>query len=500
MVSGLVVSLIAAFQASLAVLLVIFYGAIAVWMKLLDSPSAKMFSKVSVKIFLPALEFSKIGRQLHAGQGHRYNVILVWACVTHSVLFLIGAASHYLLGMPDWITATIMFNNTTSYPLLLIQALDQTGLLDTLITTGRGTDDDPIEQAKSYFLVYSVLSSCLTFAIGPRLMDTELAHEQPQDEDLLAALEQLQQEGDEEEASETVVTNGLLSPNEHTSLLSPVLRRPSAISQRSTSFFPSRRESASLPVRDPIVYDRRPSLVSRRQWFELSDRVRWWLLFFYDFLNAPLLGAVAGAIVGLSPTLHRWFFNQTVNGGIFTAWLTASLENVGVLFVSLPVVGAGVSLYTAMQKTQKDIKGKGKEIQGTPYLTTLFVLVVRLVMAPILSTGAIYYLAKNTTWIGQDPILWFSMMFMPVGPSAVKLITMVEVSDASEEDQHKVAKLLAVSTTSSKPSQSTDISFLADIVYHLSSVGICGCWEFTGVRSSHALSCTTCRRRKGDQG
>ncbi|PQE32571.1 membrane transporter protein [Rutstroemia sp. NJR-2017a WRK4] len=447
MASGLLVSLIAAFQASLAVLLVIFYGALAVWMKLLDSPSAKMFSKVSLKIFLPALEFVKIGKQLHAGQGHRYNVILIWGCVTHTILFLIGAASHYLLGMPDWITATIMFNNTTSYPLLLIQALDQTGLLDTLITTGRGTDDDPIEQAKSYFLVYSVLSSCLTFAIGPRLMDTELPHEQPQDEDLLAALEQLEQEGDEEEAPDALVTHGLVSPNEHTSLLSPVFRRPSAISQRSTSFFPSRRESAALPVRDPIVYDRRPSLVSRGRWFGLSDRVRWWLLFFYDFLNAPLLGAIAGAIVGLSPTLHRWFFNQTVDGGIFTAWLTASLENVGVLFVSLPVVGAGVSLYTAMQKTQKDIKGKGKAIQGTPYLTTLFVLVVRLVVAPIVSTGAIYYLAKNTTWIGQDPILWFSMMFMPVGPSAVKLITMVEVSDASEEDQHKVAKLLAISYT-----------------------------------------------------
>ncbi|KAM3084028.1 hypothetical protein ACMFMG_001865 [Clarireedia jacksonii] len=448
MASGLVVSLIAAFQASLAVLLVIFYGAIAVWMKLLDSPSAKMFSKVSVKIFLPALEFAKIGRQLHAGGGHRYNIIMIWACVTHSVLFLIGAASHYLLGMPDWITATIMFNNTTSYPLLLIQALDQTGLLDTLITTGRGTDDDPIEQAKSYFLVYSVLSSCLTFAIGPRLMDTELAHEPPQDEDLLSTLDHLQQEGDEE-ASETVVTNGLLSPNEHTGLLSPVFRRPSAISGRSTSFFPSRRGSSSRTVRDPIVYDRRPSsLVSRKQWFSLSDRVRWWLLFFYDFLNAPLLGAIAGAIVGLSPTLHRWFFNQTVNGGIFTAWLTASLENVGILFVSLPVVGAGVSLYTAMQKTQKDtIKGKGKEIPGTPYLTTLFVLIVRLVIAPIFSTGTIYYLATHTTWIGRDPILWFSMMFMPVGPSAVKLITMVEVSDASEADQHKIAKLLAISYT-----------------------------------------------------
>jgi len=35
---------------------------------------------------------------------------------------------------------------------------------------------------------------------------------------------------------------------------------------------------------------------------------------------------------------------------------------------------------------------------------------------------------------------------MPCGPPAMKLITMIEVSDASEEDEHKIAKLLTVSS------------------------------------------------------
>ncbi|ESZ97983.1 hypothetical protein SBOR_1654 [Sclerotinia borealis F-4128] len=442
MASGLTTSLVAAFQASMAVLLVIFYGALAVYLKLLDSKSAKMMSKISVKFFLPALEFVKIGRELHAGGGHRYNVILVWACLTHTISFLLGAAAHFIFGMPDWITATIMFNNTTSYPLMLIQALDQTGLLNPLLLEDGGTGYNPVEQAKSYFLVYSVLSSCLTFAVGPRMMDTEFAIDPPEEEDLLSALAQVQQdrEGESEEESD-----GMHFATEHTNLLSP--RHRSAISSKSTSFFPSRRASTAPSMRDTnraIVYERRPSVVSRRRWFELSDRFRWWVLFFYDFLNAPLLGAVAGAIVGLSPVLHRAFFNETVDGGIFTAWLTASLENIGILFVSLPVVGAGVSLYSAVTKTSE--KGKGKQAAaGTPWFMTLYVLAVRFAIWPVISTGIIYYLAKNTNWVGEDPMLWFSMMFMPLGPSAVKLITMVEVSDASEEDQHKIAKLLAIS-------------------------------------------------------
>lgn len=442
MASSLAVSLVAAFQASMAVLLVIFYGALAVYMKLLDSQSAKMMSKISVKFFLPALEFVKIGRELHAGGGHRYNVILVWACLTHLISFLFGAGAHYIFGMPDWITATIMFNNTTSYPLMLIQALDQTGLLNPLILEDGGTGDNPVEQAKSYFLVYSVLSSCLTFAIGPRMMDTEFAIDPPEEEDLLSALAQVQQDREGESDGDS---EGLHFPTEHTNLLSP--RHRSTLSGRSSSFYPSRRASMIPSKRDtnrPIVYERRPSsLISRRRWFELSDRVRWWLLFFYDFLNAPLLGAVAGAIVGLSPILHRAFFNETVDGGIFTAWLTASLENIGILFVSLPVVGAGVSLYSAVTKSSE--KGKGKAPTFTPWFTTLYVLLVRFAIWPVISTGIIYYLAKNTNWVGEDPMLWFSMMFMPLGPPAVKLITMVEVSDACEEDQHKIAKLLAVS-------------------------------------------------------
>ena len=40
---------------------------------------------------------------------------------------------------------------------------------------------------------------------------------------------------------------------------------------------------------------------------------------------------------------------------------------------------------------------------------------------------------------------WFAMMLMPTGPPAMKLIAMVEVSNADEEGERKMAKLLTVS-------------------------------------------------------
>lgn len=78
--------------------------------------------------------------------------------------------------MPDWVTVGLKFNNTASYPLLLIGALRQTGILKALARDGEPLDA-AIERANAYFLVLLTVSSCLTFAVGPRLIDAEHAPE-----------------------------------------------------------------------------------------------------------------------------------------------------------------------------------------------------------------------------------------------------------------------------------------------------------------------------------
>jgi auxin efflux carrier family protein len=465
--AGLIPSFIAAIQASLSVLLVISYGAIAAHMKLLDPSSSKSISKICVRMFLPALLLTQIGSELHSGSAHRYGIVLLWAIICHLVSFLIGIAAHFFLGMPDWITAAIMFNNTTSYPLLLVQSLDQTGILGDLVTGDESTRQ-AIERAKSYFLVFATVSSCLTFAVGPRLIDSEHAPDPPSDK------EELEEEDEDGNGIGRDEENGdaddELSPaDEHTGLLFERARHASVASM---SFFPSRRQSIA-PV---IAYDRRPSVIARKKWVRLGDRTKWWLLFLFDFLNAPLLGAVLGAVIGLVPALHVAFFSDTEDGGIFTAWLTESFKNIGSLFVPLPVVVAGVSLYVSTRK----IKGEGSR-SGTPWLTTLFVLVVRFAIWPVISIGVIYLLAKKTNSLGDDPMLWFTLMLMPTGPPAMKLITMVEVSNADEEDEDKIAKLLTVSFSS--PSCIFEAHNL-DIVHHLAGARIYCCGQFARQCSS----------------
>ena len=108
----------------------------------------------------------------------------------------------------------------------------------------------------------------------------------------------------------------------------------------------------------------------------------------------------------------------------------------------LPVVIAGVSLYTSHQKA-KSQDAESRQASKTPWVATLFILAVRFVLWPVISIAIIYVLSKRHV-LGDDPILWFTLGIMPTGPSAMKLITMVQISDAGDEEEHKIAKLLTV--------------------------------------------------------
>ncbi|KAF1950456.1 hypothetical protein CC80DRAFT_227280 [Byssothecium circinans] len=444
MASGLLPSFVAAVQASLSVLLVISYGGIAAHLGLLDSKNGKAISKICVKMFLPALLLVKLGSEMHPSSAHRYLVILLWAFIAHFVSFLIGISAHFLLGMPDWITCAIMFNNTTSYPLLLIQSLEETGILRALGGEEESTRD-MIERAKSYFLVFSTVSSCLTFAVGPRLIDPEHACDS-EDEDRTSTSDGTADSQDGEAQRGDGIGN--LSSrrardilDERTSLLpSGSSHRYSARHQSVTgiTFFPSKPKFTTVR--------RRPYYIPLPKWSSFSARTQWWSLFFYDFLNAPLLGAILGAIIGLATPLHVAFFGSTYDGGVFTAWLTESWKNVGQLFVPLPLIVAGISLYTSYLESQKPSPSSG-QAPRTPVLTTLFILVVRFVIWPLVSVAAIYLVIKNgkNRILGDDPMLWFTMMLMPTGPPAMKLITMIQVSDAGDDDERAIAKILTIS-------------------------------------------------------
>jgi auxin efflux carrier family protein len=119
--------------------------------------------------------------------------------------------------------------------------------------------------------------------------------------------------------------------------------------------------------------------------------------------------------------------------------LTSSLSNIGQLFVSLYVVVVGVSLGAALRKMKC-----GEAFSSIPWIPSLLMLVVRFMIWPVISISVTWTIATKTSLLGGDPILWFTMMLMPTGPTAVKLVTMADCNNADEEEKMSISKFLVV--------------------------------------------------------
>ncbi|MCJ1314205.1 hypothetical protein MMC25_007885 [Agyrium rufum] len=416
----LITSFIGAVSASISVLLTIVYGVIAAQFELLDGDSAKAISKVCVKLFLPALLISNVGNELHLDTATRYVPILIWAISYALLSFAIGAVTTRMFKLPRWVTPAIAINNTTSLPLLLIQSLDATGILNRLLASEDDTTSAAIMRAKSYFLVCAMVSNSLAFAVGPRLLQE--GYEPDEDDsadggnDVVKINGQVSIQGDDPESQQS-------EEQEHNA----------EESTEQTSLLPEMVITRGKRAGD------KASSVGNKYFAKLPRSVQATLSFLYEFLNAPLIGAVIGAIIGLTPSLHKAFFSSQEEGGIFNAWLTSSITNIGELFAALQVVVVGVKLSSSLRKMKR-----GEQGGSVPWAPMLFVLVLRFVVWPAVSIGIIYALATKTSLLSDDPILWFTMMLMPTGPTAISLTALTDVSGVEDEEKLSVAKFLTV--------------------------------------------------------
>ncbi|KAI9795688.1 MAG: hypothetical protein M1835_005364 [Candelina submexicana] len=429
---GLGTSFLGSLQASLAVLLTIGYGVIASQFNILQESSAKDISKLCIRLFLPALLVSNVGSQLHHDTVIRYVPILIWNLFYTLVSLGIGMIATRLLHLPAWTTPATAFNNTTSLPLLLVQSLDATGILKSLLMSESDSSSDAVMRAKSYFLVNAMIGNSLTFALGPKLLDGEEVPDKHDKAGKKDCTDGYGRQGDEGridlESRSSIHTedqNGNPNPSssshdgdratEETSLLPGVVNRGVRRMQHH-SYWQAKYYWDSLP-----------------QWAKNT------LGFSYAFLNAPLIGAFFGGLIGLVGPLHRAFFSPSEDGGIFRAWLTSSIQNVGDLFAALQLVVVGSKLSRSMRNMKKN-----EESGAVSWPPMLFVFIVRFVLWPAISISVIWALATRTRLLGDDPILWFSMMLMPTGPPAISLTAMADCTGSSEKEVMAIAKFLTI--------------------------------------------------------
>nr|XP_019013558.1 uncharacterized protein I206_01628 [Kwoniella pini CBS 10737]OCF52339.1 hypothetical protein I206_01628 [Kwoniella pini CBS 10737] len=373
-----------AVEASISVILVLIYGFLASKCKLLSKEGEENASKLCVTLFLPALLFSEIGPLSSWENLQQYWIIIVYAIVFQIISWIFGTVGVVAFGMPRWIIPCMVFNNATSLPLLLFSSLGKNGTLSPLT---KGDElDGVLDRGQVYLLINALVANLTRFSLGPIMMKRH-----PLD---------------------------VPHPWSHS-------ESPHAVKKVKEVL------SGGYPEIEPYSDDENAPLLDQAR---EGGKKGWKILKIVKnclagFMNPPMYGGIAAILAGVIPFLHNWLFTK----GAWLSPFSDSIEKIGKLYAALQMLVIGAHLRT-------------KNGSRPPIFPLMYLFVIRFAVMPVISISMVYGVRKALgDRILSDPVLDFIMMIAPVGPPALTLAAIVEMSDTDENVETAVAKTIVIS-------------------------------------------------------
>lgn len=145
---------ITAFEATISVLLVLGYGAIATrYLPFLSQDIVKSVSQVASNIFLPCLIFTEMGEYASPGELRHLWILPAFNIGMTLVSLMYAYIGIRLLKLPNWIATAAAFPNLLSLPLLLVETLSVAGALEKLTIDDDDSKEDALSRARVYLLL-----------------------------------------------------------------------------------------------------------------------------------------------------------------------------------------------------------------------------------------------------------------------------------------------------------------------------------------------------------
>ncbi|KAI0630152.1 auxin efflux carrier [Trametes polyzona] len=389
-VGTMVNTFLGAFQGSVSVLLTLLAGYIMARRGFLDHKTVRNVSKLCTSLFLPCLIIEEMGPQLTVSKLRDVWIIPLWGLFSTLLAHGIGWVGKRLLKLPYWTIAASGRPNSNALPLLLLQSLKSTGVLDTLSQSGESVSDT-LDRAKSLILLNAIVQQTFTFQVTPRIMERDDGHnkdDDPESQDTLrpgpGRLTSVVQ--DQERV-------GLLEDHDHDSSDTEATRAGDGY----------RNALADITDRPDIHWPRRLRILEKPLKTIWSD------------MSPPLIGAILALIIGITPPLHKQILDQ--DGALYTS-VTQSIENLGELFVVLQTFTVGAEL-AIVPSTHPGV------------LATSWVLFVRFLIMPAVSLLFVFATAGRGIYV-DDRLVWFLLILIPAGPSAMLLVSVAELVDISQ--------------------------------------------------------------------
>ncbi|TFK46069.1 hypothetical protein OE88DRAFT_1668210 [Heliocybe sulcata] len=399
---SLTATLLGALQGSISVLLTALAGYLTARFGLLDRNSIKKISNVSSLLFLPCLIVVEMGPQLTVKDISKLWIMPVWGAFSSLVAHLAGWAGMAALKLPAWTVVASGRANANALPLLLLQSLESTGVLKSLSGEGE-SPSETLDRAKSIVLLNSIVQQMVTFCLGPVLFKI--------DKDRKSAGQDDDPEGLRPGRGPSVYPT--VQDREHVGLLHDYDG-----DYGGDDYTEPLHQLENVPNMD--IHSRLPPGLSHA--IKVASKP---VKKIASFFNPPLIGGIVALILGITPPLHEAFLSKD---GIFYNTITEAVSNLGDLFVVLQmyVLGAQLAIVKSANPGAKP---------------TLFVLFIRYIMMPAASLAFVLFTAGRG-WYTNDPLVWFLLILVPCGPSAMLLMNLAELMNI---DQGPVAGMLTVS-------------------------------------------------------
>lgn len=349
----------AAAEAVSQVLVVVACGVILSRTGYLSQSAQKSISKVNLYFMTPCLLFTKIASTINWTQFKAFWPIPVFYLLFTTLSWVVARVGSRLFGFSKdeekFVIASIVFSNTNSLPMALLQSLAFSAAGDRLLRDADDTREAVAARGISYILFYAIFGNLVRWSYGFTLLVPKDKEEEEQEEteeyDALppaapSVLINVDMPSGSRRSDASVLTlpstyrnsqshtqttdESFQGPLEHTPLRKPAKQQADPAYLHPLSLPQSL--SRSNPARSPAASISESILLQRAQ--TAYERIS-------QVLTPPLLTALLALVVGLVPALHQLFMSPS---STFYRFFVRPIEGCGAAAIPMILLCLGAQV------------------------------------------------------------------------------------------------------------------------------------------------------------
>ncbi|RHZ78960.1 hypothetical protein Glove_153g41 [Diversispora epigaea] len=398
----------ASIQSSSEVLFVCIAGYMAAKCGIITENSQKNLSQLLIQILMPCLLFSEIGPVVDINK-----LITLWPLPVFTLIFIMISALFGIFGGKmvlslstadtKFVMTGIMFNNLASLLMGLLRGMENTSAMELFSRDKEDTPEASIKRGNSYVLLAVLFNTLLRWSLGAYLLKKET----PIVENI--------EENDQQQITYSTTYSTIIIPTTYSA--AAIKDSPLPIHFETTQLLNNNNNNNNNNDHNNNN-DINDHNNNNNYYYLNIIKNNKTIKKINEFMNPPLYAALLALIVGTTKPLKLIFFGHDAPLAVFTQ----AIDYIGTITIPLTLMALGAQLANLPTRP----KG-GKSI----FPSIGYILICRFLIMPVIGI-IIVLLTKN--WFVRDPMLWFILMMLASGPTAVNCLNLAYLNKSFEEE------------------------------------------------------------------